>query len=102
MWRLHRRKVPAYWRDGRAPCWQRKGLGRRLLTTLIDLGRARKLDGATLTTDRFAPFNAPFYATLGFQFLEKEAASLRLRKILEAEIAKGLDPLRRVSIALLF
>jgi GNAT superfamily N-acetyltransferase len=84
------------------PAWQQKGLGRRLVTTLIDDGRTRNLSGATLTTDRFAPFNAPFYATLGFQLLEGDAASPRLQKILEAEIGKGLDPLRRVGMALLF
>ena len=84
------------------PAYQRKGLGRKLLTTLLDEGRAKKLPGATLTTDRLAPFNAPFYATFGFKLLEKEACSPRLRKILEAEIEKGLDPCRRVAMALSF
>ncbi|MHC2364178.1 GNAT family N-acetyltransferase [Rhizobium leguminosarum] len=84
------------------PDSQRKGLGRKLLMTLIDQGRARKLDGATLTTDRLAPFNAPFYTSLGFQLLEREAAPPRLRKILEAEVEKGLDARRRVAMALPF
>lgn len=34
------------------PAFQRRGLGKRLLTTLIENGRARRLTGATLTTDR--------------------------------------------------
>jgi len=84
------------------PSWQRKGLGRRLLTTLIDRGRARKLDAATLTTDRFAPFNAPFYTRLGFLPIEAEAAPRWLRETLEEEIARGLDPLRRVAMVLRF
>jgi len=84
------------------PDWQRKGFGRELLTTLIDEGRTRRLKGATLTTDRFAPFNAPFYTSMGFQLVEKEACSPRLKKILEAEVAKGLDPLRRVGMVLMF
>jgi ribosomal protein S18 acetylase RimI-like enzyme len=84
------------------PDWQRKGLGRRLLTMLINEGRARKLAGATLTTDRFAPFNAPFYATLGFRLVEKEGNLPRLKKILEAESGEGLDPLRRVAMVLMF
>jgi GNAT superfamily N-acetyltransferase len=81
---------------------QRRGIGRFLLTALIDEGRARKLDGATLTTDRFAPFNAPFYERLGFAILREEHISPRLSKILEAEFAIGLDPARRVAMALMF
>ncbi|WP_337271490.1 GNAT family N-acetyltransferase [Oryzifoliimicrobium ureilyticus] len=84
------------------PVCQRKGLGRSLLTTLLDEGRAKKLYGATLTTDRLAPFNAPFYAKYGFKLLEQEACSPRLRRILAAEIDKGLDPSRRVAMSLSF
>jgi hypothetical protein len=69
---------------------------------LLDEDRAKKLQGATLTTDRLAPFNAPFYATFGFKLLEEEAGSPRLRRILEAEIEKGFDPCRRVAMALSF
>ncbi|NEW87941.1 GNAT family N-acetyltransferase [Rhodopseudomonas sp. WA056] len=84
------------------PGFQRRGLGRRLLTTLLDEARARMLDGATLTTDRFAPFNAPFYATFGFRVLEGDHLPERLRKILDAEIESGLDRTRRVGMALRF
>lgn len=84
------------------PDYQRQGLGRVLVTTLLAEGRARKLDGATLTTDRLVPFNAPFYATLGFRLIEQQNASLRLRRILETEIENGLDPLRRVAMMLEF
>jgi GNAT superfamily N-acetyltransferase len=84
------------------PNWQRKGIGRRLLEALLDEGRARKLRGATLTTDRFAPFNAPFYTSLGFQAVEEEACPARLRAILDKEKEKGLDPLRRVAMMLGF
>ncbi len=84
------------------PDSQRRGIGRFLLSALIDEGRARKLDGATLTTDRFAPFNAPFYERLGFAILGEERISPRLCKILEAELAIGLDPTRRVAMALMF
>lgn len=84
------------------PDYQRQGLGRVLVTTLLAAGRARKLDGATLTTDRLVPFNAPFYATLGFHLIERHNASRRLRRILETEIENGLDPLRRVAMMLEF
>ncbi len=84
------------------PDFQRKGLGRRLMETLLAEGRLRKLAAATLTTDRLAPFNAPFYASLGFRLLEKEECSPRLRTILDAEAEKGLDPLRRIGMVLPF
>lgn len=81
------------------PDWQRKGIGRRLMAALLDDGRSRKLRGATLTTDRFAPFNARFYASLGFHMIEGDA---RLGAILDAEVEKGFDPLRRVAMMLVF
>jgi GNAT superfamily N-acetyltransferase len=84
------------------PDWQRKGIGRRLMEALLDDGRVRKLEGATLTTDRFAPFNAPFYGSLGFQAVEGDACPGRLRAILDSEREKGLDPLRRVAMMLVF
>jgi GNAT superfamily N-acetyltransferase len=84
------------------PHWQRKGLGRMLMQTLLAEGRARKLDHATLTTDRLAPFNAPFYTSLGFQLLEKADCPPRLQAILDEEAEKGLDPVRRVGMVLVF
>lgn len=84
------------------PSWQRQGIGRRLITSLLNEGRARHLQGSTLTTDRFAPFNAPFYASLGFQTLEGQSCPTRLQEILAAETAKGLSPLRRVAMMLMF
>jgi predicted N-acetyltransferase YhbS len=84
------------------PDFQRQGLGRRLVETLIREARSRALRGATLTTDRFAPFNAPFYRSLGFQIVEASECSIRLRRILDAEASKGLDPTRRVAMMLSF
>jgi len=84
------------------PAWQRQGLGKRLLTTLIELGRTRRLDGATLTTDRLAPFNAPFYASMGFEPIKWEATPPWLRDILDEEVARGMDPSRRLAMILAF
>ncbi len=80
------------------PDWQRKGLGSRLLSTVIDEAKLRKLEAVTLTTDRFAPFNAPFYETMGLTIVERSQLSRRLQAILEAESRKGLDPGRRVAM----
>ncbi|MCM2439912.1 GNAT family N-acetyltransferase [Agrobacterium vitis] len=84
------------------PQWQRRGNGRRLINALLNEGRTRHLVGSTLTTDRFAPFNAPFYSSLGFQAVEGDACPMRLKKILAAEAAKGLNPIRRVAMMLAF
>ncbi|KPF41085.1 GNAT family N-acetyltransferase [Rhizobium sp. AAP43] len=84
------------------PTWQRKGIGRRLITTMIEDARTRGLKGATLTTDRYAPFNARFYESLGFRIVQGDTLSPRLHKVLEAEAEKGLDPCRRVAMMLVF
>jgi GNAT superfamily N-acetyltransferase len=84
------------------PSWQRKGIGRQIMGALLAEGRPGKLIGASLTTDRFAPFNAPFYTSLGFQAVEGDACPEGLSAILAAEEAKGLDPRRRVAMTLVF
>jgi GNAT superfamily N-acetyltransferase len=85
-----------------ARAWQRKGIGRALMLAVLDHGRALNLPGATLTTDRLAPFNAPFYASLGFSILKTAALSDRLGAILANEHAAGFDPARRVAMMLRF
>lgn len=84
------------------PNSQQQGVGRALLTASLDKARAQKLDGATLTTDRFAPFNAPFYATMGFRPLASDELPARLREILDEEAKIGLDPDRRIAMMLRF
>lgn len=84
------------------PDWQRQGIGRRLMQALLSEGKARGLNGASLTTDRDAPFNAPFYASLGFDIVEGNAISPRLKAVLTEEILAGLDPKRRVAMQLVY
>jgi predicted N-acetyltransferase YhbS len=78
--------------------WQRKGIGRASMQAVLAEGRARGLAGAMLTTDRLAPFNAPFYASLGFRLLEADETPEWLSRILAKEHAAGLDPARRVAM----
>jgi len=75
---------------------QRQGLGRRLLQAAAEHGAAHAFAALALTTDRFIPFNAPFYARLGFAELPPEAAPTSLGEILRQEAALGFDPARRV------
>jgi GNAT superfamily N-acetyltransferase len=84
------------------PAWQQRGIGRRLMKQAIKEGRERKLQGITLTTDRFAPFNAPFYASLGLHIVARDACPERLKAILAAESAAGFDPRRRVAMMMVF
>ena len=82
--------------------WQKRGVGRRLMEAAIAAARAQGAVGVTLTTDRQAAFNAPFYASMGFRILDDEERSTVLTQILESELAHGADPARRVAMALRF
>ena len=48
------------------PEWGRHGIGRTLVETVVDDARRRGLTAVTLTTFRDVPWNAPYYARLGF------------------------------------
>lgn len=80
------------------PAWQRKGIGRQLLRALLSAGERRGLAGASLTTDRYAPCNAAFYASLGFEQINADALSARLKGLIDAEAASGLDANRRIAM----
>ncbi|WP_083199262.1 GNAT family N-acetyltransferase [Rhizobium sp. AC44/96] len=82
--------------------WQRRGVGRRLMLEAVKAARVRKLNGVTLTTDRYVVFNAPFYRSLGFELLGDERMPPYLRQKLDDEIENGMDPDRRVAMALWF
>jgi predicted N-acetyltransferase YhbS len=82
--------------------WQRRGIGRRLMLTAIEAARAMDLVGVTLTTDRHVAFNAPFYQSLGLDLLDGDRTLPFLQKKLDEEIGNGMDPLRRVAMALWF
>lgn len=82
--------------------WQKKGVGRRLMEAVIAAAKTQGAAGVTLTTDRHAAFNAPFYASLGFRILGNEERPAELTRILENEVAHGADPARRVAMALRF
>lgn len=74
----------------------RRGLGRRLVTTVCDWAAAQGYESVTLTTFRDIPWNAPFYASLGFAVVPPEALTLALASIVHEEGRRGLDPELRV------
>jgi GNAT superfamily N-acetyltransferase len=77
---------------------QRHGHGRRLVQAAIDWARARGLPAVTLTTFRHIPFNAPFYASMGFA--EQDAPSPHLVATLANEAANGFTDRCAMRLAL--
>ncbi|OLS62692.1 GNAT family N-acetyltransferase [Pseudomonas putida] len=69
---------------------QGRGLGRQLLKHAEHRARASGYKALSLTTFAAVPWNAPFYARLGFQRLEARQASAFLHEQLRHEQALGL------------
>ncbi len=80
------------------PEWGRRGIGRALVEAVVADARARGLAAVTLTTFRDVPWNAPFYARLGFRVVADAALSPGLAALLEHEERRGLP--RRLRVAM--
>jgi GNAT superfamily N-acetyltransferase len=74
----------------------RRRIGTALVETVIAAAREKDFSGVTLTTFRDVPFNAPFYARLGFEELPLQQAGEALRAAFFREVPAGVDPARRV------
>lgn len=72
------------------PDYQRQGLARRLIDAACAWARSQSLPAMTLTTHRDIPWNAPFYARLGFVAFEPEPDRPGLRAIIQREMDGGL------------
>lgn len=77
-----------------------KGLGRRLIQAVIARVREARLPRLTLTTFRDVPFNAPFYARLGFRIVDETHLSPRLARIRQEEQLNGCELAPRVAMIL--
>lgn len=80
----------------------RKGLGARLVLAVADWARSAGFESLTLTTFRHLPWNAPFYARLGFEELLASQCGPELKRALREEVERGLDPAKRVAMRLRF
>jgi GNAT superfamily N-acetyltransferase len=80
---------------------QRRGIGRRLIPAAADHARSAGLEAVTLTTFRDVPWNGPFYASLGFQFVEEAELGPRLKSILDKEAEHGLPREKRCAMRLM-
>ncbi|MCU1724160.1 GNAT family N-acetyltransferase [Pseudomonas sp. 5P_5.1_Bac1] len=73
-----------------ALCHQGQGLGRALIACVEAWAQAQGFTALTLTTFREVPWNAPFYARLGFVCLDNGELQGFLRQQIAHEHALGL------------
>ncbi|MEO6027834.1 MAG: GNAT family N-acetyltransferase [Candidatus Binatia bacterium] len=78
------------------PEWGRHGIGSALVDAVVGDARNRGLPAVTLTTFRDVPWNAPFYARLGFTIVDLVELGPGLRAIWTHERERGLPPALRV------
>lgn len=78
------------------PRYARQGLGRKLIDHAALWAAARGLRGMTLTTFESVPWNAPYYARLGFRPVPEHQWSGGLKQIVQNERAHGLGSWPRV------
>lgn len=78
----------------------RRGVGRALIEHLAGAARAQGLTALTLTTFTEVPWNAPYYARLGFRRLDEGDPALTegLREISRDEAAHGLAAWPRICM----
>ncbi|KAK2795219.1 hypothetical protein FQN52_006149 [Onygenales sp. PD_12] len=81
-----------------APAAARRGLGRALIDHLDHWAITQGLTALTLTTFSEIPWNAPYYARLGFRTLEADEVGEELRAIRAQEAERGLDRWPRVCM----
>lgn len=70
--------------------YARRRLGLALLETAADWARQHGMSRMTLTTFRDVPWNAPYYAALGFRELPEDEYGPELRALVAREVAHGL------------
>ncbi|WP_194894657.1 GNAT family N-acetyltransferase [Catenulispora pinisilvae] len=75
------------------PSATRRGIGTALVRACCDWAARNGFGAVTLMTFAHVPFNAPFYARLGFQALDDAQLSAPLAAIRRHEVDLGLDAL---------
>ncbi len=77
---------------------QGKGVGRMLIDEAVNWARTQKIGLVTLTTFRTLAWNEPLYHRLGFETLDHDTMGLRLQRVLENELAKGMPLYQRCAM----
>lgn len=83
------------------PEQSRRGVGTCLVKRVCEWARERGSDAVTLTTFRHIPWNAPFYAKLGFETIPESEIGPDLSGLMREEAAAGLDCEKRVCMRFL-
>ena len=74
----------------------RKGLGTRLIETIIQFAKSSGFTGVTLSTFQNIPWNAPFYQKLGFRVMREKEIGINLQNIRTEEAQNGLPISERI------
>jgi GNAT superfamily N-acetyltransferase len=74
----------------------RRGLGTALVERVCEWANSAGFAAITLSTFRDVPWNAPFYARLGFRTLTEDELTEGLLQLREAEADQGLPISKRV------
>ena len=77
----------------------RRGIGSAMVRAVCDWARQAGLSAVTLTTFRDIPWNAPWYARLGFRELAADRLSSALAALVREEAERGLDTERRIVMS---
>ncbi len=80
------------------PAHGRRGIGRALIEAVLAWARLGRHRAVTLNTMRDVPWNAPYYARLGFVILPDDALPVALAELRRLEVEHGLPGERRVSM----
>jgi GNAT superfamily N-acetyltransferase len=81
------------------PAHGRRGLGAALVRTVQGEARRGGFARVTLRTFRDVPWNAPFYARLGFRALAPEETPAAVAELAKREEEQGIPLARRVAMA---
>ncbi|WP_321856138.1 GNAT family N-acetyltransferase [Burkholderia cenocepacia] len=79
-----------------APSHAGQRIGARLIEQVMARAAREHVEQVVLSTFRDAPWNAPYYARLGFRIIDDAALDDALRAIRAHHVALGLDETRRV------
>jgi GNAT superfamily N-acetyltransferase len=80
--------------------WQRQGIGACLIEHLQHVAIQRGMAAVTLTTFREVPWNAPYYARLGFKPLPEDSWGPELTALVAEEESHGLERSQRIVMVL--
>ncbi|WP_193100166.1 GNAT family N-acetyltransferase [Burkholderia sp. Z1] len=79
-----------------APSHAGQRIGARLIEQVIVRAAQEHITQVVLSTFRDAPWNAPYYARLGFRIVDEAALDDTLRAIRAHHVERGLDETQRV------